>query len=172
MSQIRGSESNLSKASSGSRISIAEPLPLPKIHVQHPTDASEIRETRPKTPPPQETIDSCLAEEHKAAFEAAKARITQDIAKDVAKIAERPTETAEEEAQVSPPKELRPKKSAIVLRKTRNAMVREFFLRGLLGRDFAEPTKRALRKRAKGEYVTIEDVSVDLGMSLSKAQKS
>ena len=184
LAQVRESESNLSKTSSGRRVSIAAPLPLPKIHIQHPTDASEVAEAKaeaksatkpeikPKVTPPQvqeaPTIDSRLADERKTAFEAAKARLQQDV--DAAKKAAVTTQATLEGIESVPAHLLQPRKSTVALRKTRNLLVREFFLEALLGRELAAPTKLVLRKRARGETVTIEDVSVDVSASLKKAR--
>lgn len=152
----RTTESNASKVSSRQRVSIAEPLPMPRILIQQPSEASDARGGSPRVAAAPRIIERPLPVERRDSFEQARARINQEIASEIAKLSPRPMSDAD--AQVEP-KALRPRKSAIAVRRTRNACVRRTFLKGLLGRELAGPTKTALRKRARGEQVTIEDVS-------------
>ena len=129
------------------------PVPPPKITVQHPSEASENHYALTKVTSARSADRSSL--ERRASHQKLRDTARQDIANDLAHMSPRPTQLQSNGIA----KTLRPKKSTVALRKTRNACVRPTFLKMLLGRELAGPAKQALRKRARGEAVTIEDVS-------------
>lgn len=57
------------------------------------------------------------------------------------------------------PKDQQVKKGKLFLRKIRNAAARKTILKATLGRQLAVPTKQMLRLLAKGENLTVPDLS-------------
>ena len=129
-----------------------EPLPLiPIIKIQRAsksTDHSDASLGGAATPPAIETV---LANDRQ--------RISEQAANqgsDLVAVLPRSTNTLSEVAVVP----VRIKKRKTALRKTRNVLVRKTFLKASLGRQLAVPTKEALRRQAKGEDVTIADITL------------
>ena len=127
------------------------PLPPPRITVQHPSEASEINGATAKT-----AVLRSTTEERRMSHQQAREAVGREIAEEIARVSPRPTEIQD----MNTARTLKPKKSAIALRKTRNACVRRTFLKMVLGRELAGPAKEALRKQARGEPISVGDLSV------------
>ena len=129
------------------------PLPPPRITVQGPSETSEHHDPSVKGTPTGSHNERSPPPERQTSFQQIRDSISREIAIDIAKRNKRLFEQNQSE-----PRLLRPRKSAIALRKTRNACVRHTFLKMILGRDLAGPAKKALRKRAMGELVSFEEI--------------
>lgn len=135
----------------------AKKLPIPKIFVQNPSDATEVDVpsfTR-KLPAGNGTPINA-PRTLKSATAAAEGRRPSAVGGPLS----RPKiEAANDQGTNEEPKTPPLKRRKLYLRKVRNAAARKVVLEITLGRELAKQTKPTLRRLAKGEYVTFEETS-------------
>lgn len=135
--------------------STAKRLPIPKITVQNPSDATE-----PEVPSPPRKGSGLRGNSISAprslqsATQRAEGRRSNSLGRPPAFI---DTEAAKDQATNGEPKTPPLKKRKLYLRKARYVAGRKFILEITLGRDLARQTKPTLKRLAKGEYVAFEE---------------
>jgi hypothetical protein len=130
-------------------------LPIPKIFVQNPSDATDIdipSFTRNESAGKGIAINAPRSLE--SATAAAEGRRPSTAGGPLGRLIPDAGNVPEENEEAKTPPL---KKRKLYLRKVRNAAARKVILEITLGRELAKQTKPMLRRLAKGEYVTFED---------------
>ncbi|KAL9104481.1 MAG: hypothetical protein Q9163_000574 [Psora crenata] len=135
----------------GEPVKTVRPPVIPIIKIQRASKSSDHSDYSPREAPMPPTIDSVLAKNQQQVSDQ-----TENQQVNLLAVIPQPTEALLETA-VAP---VKIRKRKIVLRKTRNVVARKTLLKMGLGRQLAMPTKEALRRLAKGEDVTVADISV------------
>lgn len=132
-------------------------LSIPKIHVQNPTDVSE-PEIAPRRLSASRKDSLTAPRALQSAIRGPPGRRSTLPGTPPAFIDSNP---AEDPIPNEEPK-LRPlKKRKLYVRKVRNVAARKFILKITLGRELAGPTKRKLRRLAKGRDVDTDDIKTE-----------
>lgn len=132
----------------------AKRLPIPKIFVQNPSDATEPDVPSPTTSKYSDSRKSSMTAPrtlHSATQSPERRRSTS-----ASRLPAFVDTTAAKDPATNGGHQTPLKKRKLYLRKARNAAARRVILNITLGRELAKQTKPALRRLAKGEHVAFE----------------
>ena len=132
-------------------------LSIPKIHVQNPTDVSE-PELAPRRLSASRKDSLTAPRALQSAIRGPPGRRPTLPGTPPAFIDSNP---AEDSITNEEPKSRPVKKRKLYVRKVRNVAARKFILKVTLGRELAGPTKRKLRRLAKGRDVDTDDIKTE-----------
>ena len=139
-----------------SKASLKKPstLPPPRIFIQRASDASEPGTTCPPSAPSEP--DKQLRDPYQAEDSDQASELSQDGDPLASRITIPPETASNLSHDIEDSQKRKVKKRKLVVRKSRNLLMRKHFLQMCLGRELAAQTKPALRRLAKGEPVAEE----------------